>query len=83
MINPRKVITALKLLKKYGHPYYQFITDLHSYQTRCEEQDQEGHDLLFGSLKVLLTSILLLACKTSIGCTKLESLDSDYNACIM
>ena len=49
MINPKKVILALKLLKRYGHPYYQFITNLSSYQTRCKEQDQEGHHLLFGS----------------------------------
>ena len=49
LVNPIKVIMALKLLKRYGHPYYQFITDLNSYKTRCEEQDQEGHQLLFGS----------------------------------
>ena len=49
LINPRKLMTALKLLKRYGHPYYQFETDLSSYQARCEEQDQAGHQFLFGS----------------------------------
>ena len=48
LIDPNKLIKALKLLKISGHPYYQFYTDLSSYKTRCEEQDKVGHELLFG-----------------------------------
>ena len=48
-IDPEKLIKALIYLQKSGHPYYQFLTEnIHSYKKRCEEQDQEGHELLFG-----------------------------------
>ena len=49
LVDPEKVIRTLQTLKTSGHPYYQFSIDLDSYQRRCEEQDQEGHKLLFGS----------------------------------
>ena len=50
LINPEKIIRALKFLKLSEHPYYQFISDdLISYELRCEEQDQHGHQLLFNS----------------------------------
>ena len=50
LINPEKVIATLNFLKSSGHPYYQFTSDnLTSYQLRCQEQDQQGHQALFDS----------------------------------
>ena len=54
LINPENTIAALKYLKLSGHPYYQFIgddDDLISYKLRCEDQDQQGHKLIFDSDK--------------------------------
>ena len=48
LVNPRKILRALYLLKKYGHPHYQFFTtDYESYEARCKSQDSQGHQLLF------------------------------------
>ena len=35
-------------MKKSGHPYYQFYDDLNSYQKKCKDQDEQGHQLIFG-----------------------------------
>ena len=49
-VNPLKLIKVLKILKKSGHPYYQFVVDdIIEYEKRCKEQDMIGHQLIFGS----------------------------------
>ena len=48
-INPKKIFYVLDLLKKYGHPHYQFYNDFSSYKERCKTQDVEGHKMLFGN----------------------------------
>ena len=47
MIDPRKIVRALDLLRKSGHPHYQFFDDYESYEERCKVQDSHGHHLLF------------------------------------
>ena len=47
-MNPDKIMRVLHLLKIFGHPYYQFFDDINSYEIRCKEQDERGHQLLFG-----------------------------------
>ena len=46
-----KIKAALKILKKLGHMYYQFIkeTDLDSFEERCATSDAEGFEFLFGN----------------------------------
>ena len=48
LVNPDKIMRVLHLLKISGHPYYQFFDDINSYEERCKEQDERGHQLLFG-----------------------------------
>ena len=48
-IDPEKIFRALRCFKKCGNPHYQFFDDLESYQNRCNEEDKQGHDLLFGA----------------------------------
>jgi hypothetical protein len=48
LIDPEKIIRAINLLIRSGHPYYHFFADITSYEQRCKEQDERGHQLLFG-----------------------------------
>ena len=60
-VDPQKIIRVLKLLKKSGHPYYQFFNDfndLNGYESRCMEQDKNGHQLIFGSESLKKNKIL-------------------------
>ena len=43
-----KIFRVLKHLKKCGNPYYQFYDNFQSFKARCKEQDNEGHQLIFG-----------------------------------
>ena len=47
LINPKKVIDMLDLLKRSGNPYYQFHESLDQFKKRCEIEDPEGYRLLF------------------------------------
>ena len=47
-IDPDKIFRVLKHLKKCGNPYYKFYDDFQSYKARCKEQDNQGHQLIFG-----------------------------------
>ena len=48
-IDPHKTIRVLALLKKSGHPDYQFYDELTDYVQRCNEQDRSGFELIFGN----------------------------------
>ena len=48
-IDPDKIIRALEYFKKCGNPYYKIFDDFESYQNRCNEEDKQGHDFLFGT----------------------------------
>ena len=48
-IDPEKIFRVLQHLKNCGNPYYQFYDDFNSYKERCEEQDTQGHQLIFGN----------------------------------
>ena len=47
LINPKKVFTTLERLRDMGHPYYQFISNLDSYEQRCRNEDEHGYATLF------------------------------------
>ena len=48
LVDPEKIIRAINLLMKSGHPYYQFLADIASYEQRCKDNDERGYQLLFG-----------------------------------
>ena len=47
LVNPKKIIKMLDLLKKSGNPYYQFHEDLNTYEERCKISDPEGYQVIF------------------------------------
>ena len=49
LIDPDKLIRALKYLKQSGHPYYQNLDDINvdMFKKRCHEDDENGYELLF------------------------------------
>ena len=47
-INPDKLFRVLNHLKQNGHPHYQFNIDLETYEERCKNEDENGHNLIFG-----------------------------------
>ena len=49
LIDPKKIFMVLENLKKCGHPYYQNFDDYTTYEMRCKEQDEHGHQMLFGN----------------------------------
>ena len=51
-VDPLKIFKVLEILRKSGHPYYQFYGDLNEYEKRCKEQDFDGHKLLFDKLEI-------------------------------
>ena len=55
-IDPEKIIRALEYYRKCGNPYYKIFDDLESYQSRCNEEDTQGHDFLFGTADECLTA---------------------------
>lgn len=48
-VNPTKVFGFLKYIKSLGNPFYSQITEtLDQYEARCQQDDPDGFDLLFG-----------------------------------
>ena len=47
LVDPRKIMEMLKLLKESGNPYYQFYNDLHDFKERCRKEDPDGFQVLF------------------------------------
>ena len=49
LINPDKIFKVLEYIKKCGHPYYQDFDDYLTYEKRCRDLDEQGHQMLFGT----------------------------------
>ena len=47
-VNPAKVFKAINFLRESNNPFYQEFSCLEEYKERCERQDPEGYDFLFG-----------------------------------
>ena len=47
-ISTKRIFAALETLKKLGNKYYQFVPDLDKYKTKCQNDDPDGYELLFG-----------------------------------
>ena len=48
-ISTKKLFEALNTLNRLGNKYYQFVPEIESYKSKCQETDSDGFNLLFGS----------------------------------
>ena len=55
-VDPFKLFEALKFLKKCGNKHYSESMNLEDYKRRCEHEDPDGYNLLFGQDKAETTS---------------------------
>ena len=46
-VDSAKIFNVLNHIKKSGHPYYQFIDDINTYEERCKTHDIKGYELIF------------------------------------
>ena len=47
LVDPKKIIRMLDLLKKSGNPYYQFHDDYQRFKERCKIEDPDGYTMIF------------------------------------
>ena len=47
-INPEKIFKAMSFLKNLDNPFYQSFSDPKEFKARCENQDPDGYQLLYG-----------------------------------
>ena len=76
-VDPHKILRTLNYLKRSGHPDYQFFDNLEEYEKRCKDQDENGHDLLFGNTDIKYPNDKNDSCSTSKEISKDD--DSDEN----
>ena len=49
LVDPKKIVKMLELLKRSRNPYYQSHDDIENFEGRCKEEDPEGYEVIFPS----------------------------------
>ena len=47
LVDPKKIVKMLELLKTSKNPYYKSHDNIDSFEDRCKEKDPEGYDVIF------------------------------------